>query len=95
MPLGTLLMRSSTRCVCGPGTVPSLLKIVHPKKQKVRFVAGTGNSDSEVPSADSRPSFNATGLPSQRNRSPADNAFRFKHVAFYQGLKSKVGLVAA
>jgi hypothetical protein len=29
--------------------------------------------------------FIATGLPSQRNRS--DNAFRFKRVAFYMGLK--------
>ena len=28
--------------------------------------------------------FNATGLPSQQNRS--DNAFRFKHAAFYMGL---------
>ena len=35
----------------------------------------------------------ATGLPSQQNRS--DNAFRFKRAAFYMGLKSKVGLVAA
>ncbi len=35
--------------------------------------------------------FIATGLPSQQNRS--DN--RFKCVAFYMGLKSKVGLVAA
>ena len=33
------------------------------------------------------------GLPSQQNRS--DNAFRFKRAAFYMGLKSKVGLVAA
>jgi hypothetical protein len=37
--------------------------------------------------------FKATGLPSQQNRS--DNAFRFKRAAFYMGLKSKVGLVAA
>ena len=37
--------------------------------------------------------FSATGLPSQQNRS--DNAFRFKRAAFYIGLKSKVGLVAA
>jgi hypothetical protein len=39
--------------------------------------------------------FIATGLrlPSQQNRS--DNKFRFKHAAFYMGLKSKVGLVAA
>jgi hypothetical protein len=37
--------------------------------------------------------FSATGLPSQQNRS--DNAFRFKRAAFYMGLKSKVGLVAA
>ena len=37
--------------------------------------------------------FNATGLPSQQNRS--DNAFRFKRAAFYMCLKSKVGLVAA
>jgi hypothetical protein len=37
--------------------------------------------------------FHATGLPSQKNRS--DNAFRFKRAAFYMGLKSKVGLVAA
>ena len=35
----------------------------------------------------------ATGLPSQQNRS--DNAFTFKRAAFYMGLKSKVGLVAA
>ncbi len=35
----------------------------------------------------------ATGLPSQQNRS--DNAFQFKSAAFYMGLKSKVGLVAA
>jgi hypothetical protein len=40
-----------------------------------------------------RAHFNATGLPSQQNRS--DNAFRFKRAAFYMGLKSKVGLVAA
>jgi hypothetical protein len=33
------------------------------------------------------------GQPSQQNRS--DNAFRFKRAAFYMGLKSKVGLVAA
>ena len=32
--------------------------------------------------------FHATGLPSQQNRS--DNAFLFKHAAFYMGLKSKV-----
>ena len=31
--------------------------------------------------------FHATGLPSQQNRS--DNAFLFKHAAFYMGLKSK------
>ena len=37
--------------------------------------------------------FYATGLPSQQNRS--DNAFRFKRAAFYMGLESKVGLVAA
>ena len=37
--------------------------------------------------------FIATGLPSQQTRS--DNAFRFKRAAFYMGLKSKVGLVAA
>jgi hypothetical protein len=37
--------------------------------------------------------FHATGLPSQQNR--LDNAFRFKRAAFYMGLKSKVGLVAA
>ena len=37
--------------------------------------------------------FIAIGLPSQQNRS--DNAFRFKRAAFYMGLKSKVGLVAA
>jgi len=37
--------------------------------------------------------FHATGLPSQQNRS--DNVFRFKCTAFYMGLKSKVGLVAA
>ena len=37
--------------------------------------------------------FNATGLPSRPNRS--DNAFRFKRAAFYMGLKSQVGLVAA
>ena len=37
--------------------------------------------------------FNAAGLPSQQNRS--ENAFRFKRAAFYMGLKSKVGLVAA
>ncbi len=37
--------------------------------------------------------FNANGLPSQQKRS--DYAFRFKRAAFYQGLKSKVGLVAA
>ena len=36
--------------------------------------------------------FNATGLPSQQNRS---DAFRFKRAAFYMSLKSKVGLVAA
>jgi hypothetical protein len=37
--------------------------------------------------------FIATGLPSQQHRS--DNAFWFKRAAFYMGLKSKVGLVAA
>ncbi len=38
--------------------------------------------------------FIATGLPSQQNRS--DNAFQFtRAVAFYMGLKSKVGLVSA
>jgi hypothetical protein len=37
--------------------------------------------------------FHATGLPSQQNRS--DNAFRFKRAAFYMGLKSEVGIVAA
>ena len=37
--------------------------------------------------------FKPTGLPSQQNQS--DNAFRFKRAAFYMGLKSKVGLVAA
>jgi hypothetical protein len=37
--------------------------------------------------------FQATGLPSQPNRS--DNTFQFQRVAFYMGLKSKVGLVVA
>jgi hypothetical protein len=37
--------------------------------------------------------FIATGLSSQQNR--LDNKFRFKHAAFYMGLKSKVGLVVA
>ena len=37
--------------------------------------------------------FNATGLPSQNH--PSDNAFRFTRAAFYQSLKSKVGLAAA
>jgi hypothetical protein len=36
---------------------------------------------------------NATGLPSQNHQS--DNAFRFKRAAFFQSLKSKVGLAAA
>jgi hypothetical protein len=35
--------------------------------------------------------FTATGVPSQRNQS---DSFRFKRAAFYQPLKSKVGLVA-
>jgi hypothetical protein len=34
----------------------------------------------------------ATGMPSQRNQS---DSFRFKRAAFYQSLKSKVGLAAA
>jgi hypothetical protein len=42
---------------------------------------------------ETRAHFNATGLPPQQNRS--DNTFRFKRAAFYMGLKSKVGLVAA
>jgi hypothetical protein len=36
--------------------------------------------------------FNATGMPSQHNNS---DMFRFKRAAFYQSLKSKVGLAAA
>jgi hypothetical protein len=36
--------------------------------------------------------FNAAGLPSQRNQS---KSFRFKRAAFYQGLKSKVGIAVA
>jgi hypothetical protein len=36
--------------------------------------------------------FTATGMPSQRNQS---ESFWFKCAAFYQGLKSKVGLAAA
>jgi hypothetical protein len=36
--------------------------------------------------------FAATGKPSQRNQS---DSFRFKRAAFYQSLKSKVGLAAA
>jgi hypothetical protein len=36
--------------------------------------------------------FTAAGMPSQRNQS---ESLRFKHAAFYQGLKSKVGLAAA
>ncbi len=36
--------------------------------------------------------FIATGMPSQRNQS---DSFRFKRAAFYQLLKSKVGLAAA
>jgi hypothetical protein len=36
--------------------------------------------------------FTATGMPSQRNQS---DSFRFKRAAFYQSLKSKVGLAAA
>jgi len=36
--------------------------------------------------------FNATGIPSQRNQS---DSFRFKRAAFFQSLKSKVGLAAA
>jgi hypothetical protein len=35
--------------------------------------------------------FTATGMPSQRNQS---DSFRFKRGAFYQSLKSKVGLAA-
>jgi hypothetical protein len=35
--------------------------------------------------------FTAAGMPSQRNQS---ESFRFKRAAFYQGLKSKVGLAA-
>jgi hypothetical protein len=36
--------------------------------------------------------FTDTGMPSQRNQS---DSFRFKRAAFYQSLKSKVGLAAA
>jgi hypothetical protein len=36
--------------------------------------------------------FTAAGMPSQHNQS---ESFQFKSDAFYQGLKSKVGLVAA
>ena len=36
--------------------------------------------------------FTAAGMPSQRNQS---ESFRLKRAAFYQGLKSKVGLAAA
>ena len=36
--------------------------------------------------------FTAAGMPSQRNQS---DSFRFKRAAFYQSLKSKVGLAAA
>ncbi len=36
--------------------------------------------------------FTVAGMPSQRNQS---ESFWFKHAAFYQGLKSKVGLAAA
>jgi hypothetical protein len=36
--------------------------------------------------------FTAAGMPSQRNQS---ESLRFKRAAFYQGLKSKVGLAAA
>ena len=36
--------------------------------------------------------FTAAGMPSQRNQS---ESFRFKRAAFYQDLKSKVGLSAA
>ena len=36
--------------------------------------------------------FTAAGMPSQRNQS---DSFRFKRAAFYQGLKSAVGLAAA
>jgi hypothetical protein len=36
--------------------------------------------------------FTAAGMPSQRNQS---ESFRFKRAAFYEGLKSKVGLAAA
>jgi hypothetical protein len=36
--------------------------------------------------------FTAAGMPSQRNQS---ESFRFKRAAFYQGLKSKVGLAVA
>ncbi len=36
--------------------------------------------------------FTAAGMPSQRNQS---ESFWFQRAAFYQGLKSKVGLAAA
>jgi hypothetical protein len=36
--------------------------------------------------------FTATGMPSQRNNS---DTFRLRRAAFYQSLKSKVGLAAA
>ena len=36
--------------------------------------------------------FNATGTPKQQNNS---DSFRFRRAAFYQSLKSKVGLAAA
>ena len=41
---------------------------------------------------DRGPRFTAAGMSSQCNQS---DSFRFKHAAFYQSLKSKVGLAAA
>ncbi len=83
-------------CTSHPGVLGSIPKREEPGKTrrhpvlKYRVLHGSHFLQAH---RETTAHFIATGLPSQQNRS--DNAFRFERAAFYMGLKSKAGLVAA
>jgi hypothetical protein len=86
-------------CTRHPGVLGSIPKREEPGKTGAPCVKVPGSSrvpgqrrgDAEA-HRETEAHFTTAGMPSQRNQS---DSFRFKRAAFYQGLKSKVGLAAA
>jgi hypothetical protein len=76
-------------CTSHPGVLGSIPKREEPGKTGAPCVKVPGSS--RVP-RETEAHFTATGMSSQRNQL---DSFRFKGDAFYNGLKSKVGLAAA